>query len=188
MKKPHSVGYFSSYDRGLDTLLDMWPEVLKQIPEATLDIYYGWNIYDKMHSINPERMKHKWMMIRKINELQGVTEHGRVDHQTLAGRMKEIQIWAYPTEFTEIHCITALKAQEAGCIPVTTGIYALEETIVNHDYTVKVYDIYSNKESQVKFIASLVKALKDAQKGVEVAHVPNAYWSEVAKVWDRAAA
>jgi len=38
MKKPNSVGYFSSYDRGLECLLNMWPEVVKEIPEATLDI------------------------------------------------------------------------------------------------------------------------------------------------------
>lgn len=187
MKRPFSVGYFSSYDRGLSTLLDLWPQIKEQVPEVTLDIYYGWNIYDKAFAGNPDGMRWKWQMIRKIHDLEGVSEHGRVDHITLAQKMKEIQVWAYPTEFTEIHCITALKAQEAGCLPVTTGVAALKETVVNHQYTVEGDDIYQNEELQKKFVDSLVKALKDVnEKEIPIEKVPNRYWSEVATVWDGA--
>jgi hypothetical protein len=65
----------------------------------------------------------------EVMKKHGVTVHGRVSHEELAKAMKEIQVWAYPTEFPEIHCITALKAQEARCYPVTTAVAALDETV-----------------------------------------------------------
>ena len=185
MKRKSSVGYFSSYDRGLECLLNMWPEIRKQVPDATLDIYYGWDIFDKVNAKVPELMRWRFIMAQKIRSLEpeGVSEHGRVSHQELAKAMKEIKVWAYPTEFTEIHCITALKAQEAGCIPVTTGCYALEETVQDNTYTVKCEDIYSNVDKQAEFVDNVAKALKSDH---ETKPVDNVAWSDVAKVWAEA--
>jgi len=182
VKKPNSIGYFSSYDRGLECLLDMWDQILEQNPDATLDIYYGWDIFDAVHKQNPEQMKWKWTMIRKINEAKGVTEHGRVSHEDLNEAMRSIKVWAYPTEFNEINCITALKAQEVGCIPVTTGCYALAETVVNNRYTVKCEDIYTNEKKQQQFVDNIIHALKDNDP---IDKVPDVYWSDIAKKWDK---
>jgi len=182
MKRPHSVGYFSSYDRGLSTLLDMWPKIKEQVPDATLDIYYGWNAFDHAHAKNPQMMKWKWQMIRKMADV-GAIEHGRVSHQELAKAMKEIQVWAYPTEFTEISCITAMKAQAAGMHIVTTGCYALAETVqIPED---EVTDIYTNEAAQAKFIERVVAALNSPPpKKVEA----DFSWAKVAKGWDAALA
>jgi len=177
----NSVGYFSSYDRGLECLLKMWPEVLKQLPEATLDIYYGWDTFDKVHAKNPEQMRWRFKITQLINSLDNVTENGRVSHKELAVVMKEIKVWAYPTEFTEIHCITALKAQEAGCIPVTTGCYALEETVQDNTYTVKCEDIYTNVDKQREYVDNLVKALKSNHV---TKPVDNVDWADVGRVWN----
>ena len=185
MKKPNSIGYFSSYDRGLECLLDMFPRIREQVPEATLDIYYGWNVFDQYHAKNPEKMKWKWQMIRKMNQ-EGVTEHGRVDHQQLADAMKEIKVWAYPTEFTEIHCITALKAQEAGCIPVTTNVGALQETVVNGTQ-IDTLKIYTDEAKQAEFVKAVADILNGAGP-ISDNKVKNRYWSDVARDWDVALA
>jgi glycosyltransferase involved in cell wall biosynthesis len=179
MKKPNSVGYFSSYDRGLECLLDMWPKIKQKVPEATLDIYYGWNTFDQYHAKNPEMMKWKWQMIRKMHQ-DGVTDHGRVSHEELAKAMKDIQVWAYPTEFTEIHCITALKAVEAGCIPVVTKVAALGETV--RGWHLDCQDIYTNEKGQAAFVDMVVAALKGELAPVEP--VDNRYWPDVAKKWN----
>jgi Glycosyltransferase len=181
--RANKVIYASSYDRGLETLLELWSDVRKQVPDATLDIFYGWDTYDMVHSQNPEKMKWKWGIIRKLNELkdEGVIEHGRITHEELAKKFKEAKVWAYPTEFNEINCITALKAQEAGCIPVTTGCYALEETVVNNKYTVETQNISVDVQARQKFIENLVKAL---QSDYKVEKVPNVYWADIAKQWD----
>lgn len=175
------MGYYSSYDRGLECLLDMWPKIKERVPEATLDIYYGWNQFDKFHAKDPQKMKWKWQMIRKMNQ-DGVKEHGRVNHTDLAKAMKEIQVWAYPTEFTEIHCITALKAQEAGCIPVTTNVGALKETVLS-GWKTDTESIYTDEFAQGEFIKRLILALQGEKAFKEL--VPNRYWPDVAKIWDK---
>lgn len=45
--------YCSSYDRGLEHLLKMWPEVKKQVPEAELHVFYGWQLFEKFYHNNP---------------------------------------------------------------------------------------------------------------------------------------
>jgi len=42
MRHKHWVIYTSSYDRGLEHLLKMWPDVKKAVPDAELHIFYGW--------------------------------------------------------------------------------------------------------------------------------------------------
>lgn len=94
MKKPNSVGYFSAYYRGLETLLDIWGDIRKQVPTATLDVYYGW---ESWLAIQGEDAFYE-QMEKKFEEMkdQGVTVHGRVGHKDLIKAMQSIQVWAYP--------------------------------------------------------------------------------------------
>lgn len=177
MKRKNSVGYFSAYYRGLECLLRMWPEIRKQVPDATLDVYYGWESWLALQGEDDfyERMERRF----KELETEGVTVHGRVSHVELAAAMRSIQVWAYPTEFTEIHCITALKAQEAGCYPVTTNVGALAETVQCGD-VIATQKIYTDQYKQRKFVDAVVGALKAGKTGKAV---PNTDWSDVASQW-----
>lgn len=123
---PLSIGYFSNYARGLLILVLYWPTIRKEFPTATLSICYGRETWNTM---NPDAFN---LLISKIEEYkdQGITEHGKIGHQALAEVMENTSIWAYPCITTaETFCITAVKAQAAGCIPLTTRIGALNETI-----------------------------------------------------------
>lgn len=125
-KNPYSLGYFSNYSRGLMTLMIIWPEIKKEFPEATLSICYGRETWNTMSQSSLE-----WI-IDRINEYkdQGVTEYGKVGHQDLANIMKNTSVWTYPCNTTsETYCITSIKCHAAGCIPVTTRIGALDETV-----------------------------------------------------------
>jgi hypothetical protein len=114
----------------------------------------------------------------------GVTEHGRVSHQELATAMSRIKVWAYPTEFTEIHCITALKANQAGLIPVVALVAALKETVADTTYSVDCEDIYTNEQKQAEFVDMVALALN--ADGYEPRQVAEPYWPDVASVWDEA--
>lgn len=177
-KKEHSVGYFSAYYRGLECLLKMWEDIRLQVPDATLNIYYGWESWLALQGEDDfyERMEQRFAELAD----KGVTVHGRVSHTELAKAMQETQVWAYPTEFPEIHCITALKAQEAGCYPVVTNIGALNETVQCGD-KIKTRKIYSDTYKQERFVTAVVAALKEGKTGTPV---PNTDWSDVAKQWD----
>lgn len=176
-KRPNSVGYFSAYYRGLECLLDMWLDIRAEVPDATLDVYYGWESWVGLEGEDAfyHRMERKFKEMKK----HGVTVHGRVSHKELAKAMKEIQVWAYPTEFPEIHCITALKAQEALCFPVVTGVAALKET-VQSGKMIRSQKIYGDEYNQLKFMKELVAALKEKKEGTPV---PNCDWSDVAQQW-----
>jgi glycosyltransferase involved in cell wall biosynthesis len=178
MKRSNSVGYFSAYYRGLEALLAMWPKIREAVPDATLDVYYGWESWVGLQGEDDfyKRMEQKF---KDLSD-QGVVVHGRVSHTELAKAMSEIQVWAYPTEFTEIHCITALKAQEAGCYPVTTNVGALAET-VQSGTLIKTRKIYTDEYKQQKFIEAVITALQEGRTGTAV---PDTDWSNVAQQWD----
>lgn len=176
-KRPHSVGYFSAYYRGLECLLDMWDRIREQVPDATIDVYYGWESWVGLEGEDDfyYRMEEKFEQYKD----KGVTVHGRVSHEELAKAMKQIQVWAYPTQFEEIHCITALKAQEAGCYPVVTNVAALKET-VQSGTKLNTRRIYIDEYQQQKFIKEVVDALREGKTGTPVGGTD---WSDVARQW-----
>lgn len=131
--------YSSSPDRGLDTLLSLWPFIRNRYPEAEAHIYYGWNMIDKIINIYRQSgqvhylEQFKASILGQINNLggedAGIFTHGRVNQEELANAMYENNFWTYPTSFMETSCITALEVQAAGVIPVTSNLAALKETV-----------------------------------------------------------
>jgi glycosyltransferase involved in cell wall biosynthesis len=155
----------------------MWPKIRESVPDATLDVFYGWESWIGLEGEDDfyHNMEAKFAKLKDY----GVTVHGRVSHEELAKAMKEIQVWAYPTQFTEIHCITALKAQEAGCYPVTTNVAALKETVQSGEM-LNTKKIYIDEYQQEKFAKKVIAALLEGKTGTPV---PNCDWSDVAKSW-----
>ena len=188
MRNPHQLIWQSSYDRGLQWLLEMWPEIKKQVPEVTLRIFYGWNLFDFIHSNNPERQAWKKKM-NQLMEQDGITHVGRVGHKELQKALEESGIWAYPTDFTEISCISAMRAQIGGAIPVVSDYAALKET-VQYGVKVPLDEPYKcrTKEWQEIYISNLVEWL-DPKKQEKIRDEMMTWakskfaWSEVAKSW-----
>lgn len=139
-KNKYKFIFSSSPDRGLDTLLSLWPIIKENMPEATLDLYYGWEMIDKIINMHKARgggvahledFRNKCLTQIQIlgGEEGGIYQHGRVDQKTLAKEMAKASIWTYPTDFMETFCITALEMQMAGVIPLASNLAALAETI-----------------------------------------------------------
>lgn len=140
-RDPHKMVYTSSHVRGLAYLYEIWPEVKAAVPDATLDVYYGRESYDAVHKGNPERMK--WMddMIQKAKDLEGVTDYGKVGQDKIMDAFQRAGVWPYPCPFPEIYCITAIKAQACGAVPVASNYAALDETIqYGHKQDFKEFD------------------------------------------------
>ena len=189
-RDPHNVIWTSSYDRGLEHLLDMWPTVLEKVPDATLSIYYGWNLFDKVYHNNPERQAWKAKINEKMKQ-KGITHYGRVGQDEILRATLKAGVWAYPTHFYEISCITAMKGQACGAIPVVTDFAALQET-VQHGVKIDVSDedIF-DKGIKREFVNQLCKVLNlgKAQDDVRepmVKWARNKFsWSGVAAQWDK---
>lgn len=129
VRNPHRILYASSHVRGLAYIYKIWPEVKKAVPDAEIHIFYGRESYDAVHKNNPERMK--WMddMQQKAKDLDGVTDHGKVSQDRIMQEGFMSGLWAYPCPFPEIYCITAIKSQASGAVPVASNYAALDETI-----------------------------------------------------------
>lgn len=123
--------YSSSPDRGLETLLDVWPVARKSIPDAELHCFYGFENWQKSAELSKDENQLKMVryLMDKIKRTPGVTMHGRVSQSELAREFMRSGVWAYPTGFTETSCITAMEAQAAGCRIVTSPLAALNETV-----------------------------------------------------------
>jgi glycosyltransferase involved in cell wall biosynthesis len=131
----NKIIYTSSYDRGLEHMFKIWPDVKKQFPNASLHIFYGWGTFDKLRTEEKHRKWKSWMI--EQFKLDGVHEHGRIGQEELAKEFLSAGVFAYPCHFEEISCISAMKAQVGGCIPLTTDYAALAETNLFPDWQVK---------------------------------------------------
>lgn len=183
-RNPHLMVYGSSYDRGLEHLLKLWPKIKAEVEDAELHVFYGWNLFDKVYHDNPASQAWK----AKMNEMMtqpGITHLGRISHEAVKKEMQIAGIWAYPTHFGEISCITAMKAQAYGAIPVVIEYAALEETV---QYGIKVKgDIYDPdvKDAYVKALISLLKDTKqqDHIRPKMMEWAKKFSWENVAKQW-----
>lgn len=181
----HILFWGSSYDRGIDILLKLWPKVLDKFPDATLHCCYGWELFDKGYANNPERMAWK-EKINKLMEQKGIVHHGRVSKSELEAIRKKCGIWAYPTYFGETCCITALDCQKDGVVPVTMDYAGLSETVQSG---IKVKgDIY-DPEVREEYLQALLGMMGDEkiwweekEKGIEFAQEWT--WDNVAKKWE----
>ena len=186
IRNPKRMIYTSSYDRGLIYLLNQWPLIRKGCPTAELHIFYGWNIYDIIHGNNPARARWK-AQVQTMMKQDGITEYGRVGHEQLKEEFMKSGIWAYPTNFTEISCISAMKAQVYGAIPLVTNFAALKETVKNG---LKIDVDIQTSTGQKTYVEELVKLLNDEKRQEEI-RIPmiqyakeNFGWSKVAQKWD----
>lgn len=191
MRNPNYCIWTSSYDRGLEWLLQMWSKIKEQAKDAELHIFYGWNLFDYVHRNNPERQAWK----KKINDMMkidGVYHHGRVSHKELAKAFKEAGLWTYPTDFGEISCISAMKAQIYGAIPVCSDYAALSET-VQFGVKVPLDDPYMTRTAgwQEQYIKEVVGLLNDHNRQKEIRKEMCEKskelfsWEGVAQQWDK---
>lgn len=106
-KKRYQCLYASSPDRGLGTLLNIWPEIHKKHPDSQLLVTYG----------------------AEIPPTTGVKNLGKISEQSMNRLYRTSEFWCHPCNGGELYCITGIKAQAAGCIPVIIPRMALAETV-----------------------------------------------------------
>jgi tetratricopeptide (TPR) repeat protein len=173
-RNPKRIIYSSAPNRGLEHILDWWPDIRKAVPDAELHVFYGWETFEKVEKDNPQAMA--WMQTMKAKLQQdGITYHGRVGQKQLAKEMLASGVWLYPTEFPEIDCITAREMQAAGVYPITSGFAALKETQL------------TGEQIPVTEKEEYIQAIKDAMSGVDRDAIQKAAqsfsWDKVMQTW-----
>lgn len=161
-KEKNRFIYSSSPDRGLDTVLKLFPKIREQLPDATLHIYYGFDNFEKAILYSGDAAKKAlYDTIKLLMNQEGVFYHGRVGQQELAAAFLKSDVWLYPTQFTETYCITALEAQMAGVLCVCSATAALSTTVGNRGILIQ------EDPSQPGYEQSIVQKIINMQQDVE---------------------
>lgn len=127
-KIPNKFVYTSCSYRGLNTLLNMWTNILSVLPDATLDI----SSYDTFPKNEDDAR-----MLNIINQhSSSITHHGKLNKRDLYNMISKAEYWFYPTHFYETSCITALEMLLNNTICIYYPIGALVDTIGNYGITV----------------------------------------------------
>jgi glycosyltransferase involved in cell wall biosynthesis/tetratricopeptide (TPR) repeat protein len=186
--KGNNLIYSSSPPRGLDLLLDLMPEIISRVPDAKLDVYYGFWVWEKMaNAYNNQADKDNIQRFKnRLSTTPGVTFHDRVSQSELAKAFMKAKVWSYCTEFLESSCISAMEAQAAGCVPVTSRIAAVAETM---KHGIFIDQGYGNPEYRRLFVDAVVMLLKDDQRRIEYAkagieHGKTLGWDLLSSEWE----
>ncbi len=186
-RRPNSMVYTSSYDRGALTLLrDIFPKIREAVPTATLDICYGMaNIEKQMHAF--PHLQELYNEIVSLLKQPGVTHHGRISHAQVAELEKTSVLHIYPTEFGETNFIGSQKAQAGGAYILTTMQSGGAPERVRYGEAMVGEGIYSDKEFQQRFIDRAIALLKAQPKLTEAKRkkiMDEFSWEATARQWD----
>ena len=146
--------YSSRPERGLEILLDLFPEIRKHIPEAELNVF-TYVPFSEDREMEPLRDK---------LEQEGVILRGSVTQAQLAKEMMGSRVMVYPSIWKETSCIAAIEAQAAGLPIVSSVLAALPETVVNGKTGILIEGDPKNEEYRKKFIYEVVELIKNDKK------------------------
>lgn len=197
-RDPHRLVYGSDYDRGLLLILRLWPEIRRAVPDVSLHVFYGWTVFERKLAWYRDNDAHafgQWTKLRRIIEelleQDGIVHLGRIGHDAVAREFLEAGIWAYPCQFPETSCITAMKAQAAGAVPVVIPTAALRETVRWGLRTRRTPPDYRSidRDLATEWLHALAAALQDTafQEQVRQTMIPAARvlfdWRTIAAEW-----
>jgi len=182
--RQHKLLWASSYDRGLNILLTMWPEIKEAFEDAELHIAYGWDLFDAVTLGNTERLAWK-ERVSALMDQEGIVHHGRLGKKELQDLRKKCGILAYTSDFTEIFCISAMEAQLDGCVPITLDLAALGE--YTEGRVIVKGDIY-NSSVKKEYIKELLHLMGNKDKWEElqtegIGAAKDYTWDKIAIDW-----
>lgn len=108
-------------DRGLEHLRQAWPEIKRDIPDASLVITSDYRLWGLQTARNEE-------YVRSFFGQDEVTFRGALPRERYIEEQMKADILAYPCTYEELFCISCAESQVAGAYPITSNIGALETT------------------------------------------------------------
>ena len=122
--------YTSRTERGLSRILDLWPDILKMMPDATLVIstYVAFPCNDDERRIQAR--------IAQLNNdtpdkecIECIRHLGQLSPSQLYAEMGAAEYWLYPTDWPETSCITAMEMLMSGVVCLYYPVAGLTDTM-----------------------------------------------------------
>ena len=166
-KKHNRFIYSSCSERGLDRLLELWPLIIKNIPDAELFISsyldFPLNAYDMNLKEN-------------IDKYPNIKHLGKLNREQLYDILSTVEYWLYPTSFHETSCITSLEMLMSEVICIYYPVAGLVNTL--GDYGIPV-----EKGSEIDTIVNLTNERKTAIKKRGKEYALSCDWLNRANSW-----
>jgi glycosyltransferase involved in cell wall biosynthesis len=192
-RDPYLIINTSSPDRSMDVMPKLFKQIKKRVPKAKMAWCYGWEGFVNAHQSDSKKME--WMeYTKKAIKDAGIEDLGRLSQEEVGKLYQKAGVFAYPSEFAEIFCISVLKAQAAGALAITSDFAALKEMNItgltthskkNKDNWNRPYQFFfgmEDEEQQEKWVDMIVESLKIKRKPVEL--TVDFSWTKIAQMWD----
>ena len=151
-KDPYLI-YTSTPFRGLEILLELYPDIQKELPDIKLKVISSLKTYQI------ESDKDEYQHLYKICARNpGIDYMGGLSQTDLSTVLKGALILTYPNTFEETSCISVMEALASGCSVVTTSLAALPET--TEGFASLIEGSATSKLYKQKFIKSVVSSYR----------------------------
>jgi glycosyltransferase involved in cell wall biosynthesis len=206
-KQPYKMIWASSHDRGLHWLLELFPSIKKQVPQAELHIFYNSHGIRSFASIPQQNLSdltpgypdgHPWTVhneelgrrarytleaMRRLSD-KGVVFHDSVGRDRIRDEMASASVLAYPLDpvrYTETFGVTVLEAIASGAIPVLCLADAFEELWGTMGYNVPAPYQQHKPEFLKKLIMALNVEESNINREIRLTYAKNFEWKTLAK-------
>lgn len=152
-KKRNQVIYCSVPDRGLSTILHVWPRIKSSISDAQLIITGDYSLWG--HPPGTEEFK------SRAQQLQGVTFLGRVPRSELIRHQLESEVHVLPGGVPENFCIASIECQASGTPTVAVALGALPTTVVDGYSGLLVAGEPGTEPFDTNFAETVIRLLQD---------------------------
>ena len=141
--------YHTTPHRGLGILVPVFAKLAETHPDIHLNVFssfeiYGWN----------ERDTKFQPLYDRIKEHSAMTYNGFVSNKEMHEKLKEMDIYAYPSIWTETSCISLIEAMSAGLACVHPNLGALYETSSNWTF---MYNFEENMQDHVAVFHNMLE-------------------------------
>lgn len=175
-RDPYYLVNFSSPDRSLNSLLDIYKDVLSRLNEdikkkVTLGWFYGWTLFDQIR-VGIEEQEWKDKVQKKFEALPTIGGI-RISHEKVAIENLRAGAIIYPSQFYEIDWIGGSKAQIAGCLPITTNYAGIGEKVKKYGVKIDVSNLpekngldfgVTDKNTKEIFVNAILDYLNNVDK------------------------
>jgi glycosyltransferase involved in cell wall biosynthesis len=169
-KVPNQFIYSSCSERGLKRLLQIWPDVLKMAPDATLRIS-SYNLFPRS-----KEETEMWEIIKCHDSIKHV---GRLNPAQLYELMASSEYWLYTSYWPETSCITALEMLRSGVICLYYPVAGITETMGGNGIQIKEKEECVELSKVLNMSEEEKKTL--VQKGVE--YTGRCSWADRCDMW-----
>ncbi|MEA1925849.1 MAG: glycosyltransferase [Patescibacteria group bacterium] len=192
-RNPYLILNTSSPDRHLDATLDVFERLIYVDPSKPWKLawYYGWDVYDEVHSQDSRMLGWKKEQVARFDKLkeQGRAEGGgMISHEEIAKLHLKAGIFLYPTQFYEIFCMSVIKAQLADQRLICSDFAALAETA---KYGQKIHTdgklwknspFLGDRENAGKYVKQILLNQESPHEQVEWAKKYS--WENISEMWN----